>query len=266
MYRRCGVVVAVVPILIAVGEAPAATLGADLAAHRAVYQLSLENSRGNEVSAATGSMAYEVLDACDGWAVRQRLRMVITNHDGQDIEMVSDYTTWESKDGLKLRFRMRQTTDQAVTSEVAGDAELQGQGKPGSAHYTLPEDATKALPAGTLFPMAHTTALLSAARDSRKFAALPLFDGTSTQGAQDSSVVVLKWPDTDTTKWTDLSKLSSGRFHIAFFDRDTNSQQPDYEIAMRYWVNGVADELAMDFGNFVMDGKMSEFALLPHGC
>ena len=40
-------------------------------------------------------MGYEVIDACDGWAVRQRLQMTVTNRDGQDIEMVSDYATWE---------------------------------------------------------------------------------------------------------------------------------------------------------------------------
>ena len=52
---------------------------------------------------ATGTMGYEVMDACDGWAVRQRLSMRLTNSDGQDIEMVSDYATWEAKDGLKFR-------------------------------------------------------------------------------------------------------------------------------------------------------------------
>ncbi len=67
-------------------------------------------------------MGYEVIDACDGWAVRQRLAMTLTNTDGQDIQMVSDYATWESKDGLKFRFHMKQTTDSAVTSQTDGDA------------------------------------------------------------------------------------------------------------------------------------------------
>ena len=58
------------------------------------------------MTAATGSMAYEVQDACDGWATSQRLQMTLTNRDGQDVQMLSEYTTWESKDGLKLRFRM----------------------------------------------------------------------------------------------------------------------------------------------------------------
>src|SRR3954451_17555157 len=114
-------------------------LNAALAAHRAFYKLTLSSSRG-DVIAATGTMGYEVIDACDGWAVRQRLSMTLTNSDGQDIEMVSDYATWESKDGLKFRFHMKQTTDTAVTSQTDGDATLQKAGGPGEAHYTAPQE------------------------------------------------------------------------------------------------------------------------------
>ena len=32
---------------------------------------------------------------------------------------------------------------------------------------------------------------------------------------------------------------------------------------MRYWENGVADDLRMDFGDFVMDGKLTQLKLPP---
>ena len=238
----------------------------DLAAHQAVYNLKLDKAKGDDVTAASGTMAYEVQDACDGWAVRQRLQMTLTNRDGQDIEMQSDYTTWESKDGLKLRFRMRQTTDQAVTSDLAGEAALDGAGLPGSARYSMPPDTKKDLPAGTLFPMQHTAALLKAAAAGTKFLALPLFDGTSGDGAQDSSIVISNWSTAPVGDWPDLKPLASGKFHIAFFNKGPDNQQPDYEVLLRYWDNGVADDLAMDFGDFVMSGKLAEFKLLPHAC
>jgi hypothetical protein len=238
----------------------------DLAAHRALYDLKLDSSHGGDVTSATGTMAYEVQDACDGWATQQRLQMTITNRDGQDVNMLSDYTTWESKDGLKLRFRMRQTTDKAVTSDVEGDATLPATGAPGTAHFTSPGNSTKPLPAGTLFPMMHTEALLKAAQSGKKFLAVPLFDGTTADGAQDSSIVVNGWTTKPEGEWPDLAKLPSGKFHIAFFDRQPDKQQPDYEVSMRYWDNGVADDLDMNFGDFVMAGKLAEFKLLPHGC
>lgn len=235
-----------------------------LAAHQAAYDLELETARA-DVIGASGKMAYEVTDACDGWAVRQRLEMTVTNREGQEENMVSDYTTWESKDGKRLRFRLKQLTDDAVTSEVAGEATKDDDGT-GTAHFTLPEDSTKPLPKGTLFPMAHTQALLTAAKDGKKFLALPLFDGTSAAGAQDSTVAIAAWTPPATTKWKDLDALNSARVRIAFFDRDNTNQQPDYEVGMRYWSNGVADDLSMDFGDFVMRAKLAKFRLSPSGC
>ncbi len=239
----------------------------DLAAHRAVYDLKLDTSKDSSVTAATGKMDYEMLDVCDGWATRQRLAMTVTNNEGQNIQMLSDYTTYESKDGLKLRFRMRQTTDDAVTSDIQGDATLAAGGGGGVAHYTLPHMTTETLPRGTLFPTMHTAALLAAAEAGKKMLALPLFDGTSEKGAQHSFIFITGWHGPSPDKWPPLAKLSSGRFHISFFDRAPNAMEPDYEVSMRYWANGVADSLKMDFGDFVMDGKLRDFRLVPpRGC
>jgi hypothetical protein len=237
-----------------------------LAAHRALYAMTLSSGHGGEIVAARGTMGYEVIDACDGWAVRQRLQMTITNADGQDIQMSSDYTTWESKDGLKLRFHMKQMTDTAVTSQTDGDATLQSLGGPGEAHYTSPHEQTTPLAAGTLFPMVHTETIIAAAREGKRFLTLPLFDGTDENGAEDSSVVILDWKPPFETKYPALSALPNTRVRLAFFDREAGSTTPNYEVGMRYWENGVADNLQMDFGDFAMDAKMSEFTPLPHRC
>src|SRR3978361_242422 len=145
--------------------APACAGGAGqsaMLAHKALYTLTLGGTKGTDVIAARGTMGYEVTDACDGWAVRQRLRMTITNSEGQNIEMASDYATWEAKNGLKFRFHMRQTTDTAVTSQTDGEAFLQKTGGSGEARYTSPHDSTSPLPPGTVFPKAHTPAVIAA--------------------------------------------------------------------------------------------------------
>jgi hypothetical protein len=237
-----------------------------LIAHKALYTLSLDHATGNDVIAARGTMGYEVTDACDGWAVRQRLRMTITNSEGQDIEMASDYATWESKDGLKFRYHMRQTTDTAVTSQTDGEAFLQKPGSVGEAHYTAPHDTISTLPAGTVFPMAHTAAIIAAARDKKHFLTLPLFDGTDENGVEDSFIVVLDWKPPMPSAWPALTSLPSTRVNISFFDHANTSVTPTYEVAMRYWENGVADDMKMDFGDFVMSAKMKEFAPQPHRC
>ena len=237
-----------------------------LAAHHALYNLTLNSSRGGEIVAAHGTMGYEVVDACDGWAVRQRLQMTITNSEGQDIQMASDYATWESKDGLHFRFHMRQMADTAVTSQTDGEASLQRTGGSGEAHYTTPSDDTKTLPAGTLFPMMHTEAILAAARENKRFITLPLFDGTDESGVEDSFIVILDRKQPFKTTHPMLSSLASTRVHLAFFDRKPDTITPSYEVGMRYWENGVADDMQMDFGDFVMNAKLSELAPQPSHC
>ena len=197
-----------------------------LLAHQALYNLTLDQPKGSEVVAARGTMGYEVTDACDGWAVRQRLRMTITNAEGQEIEMASDYATWESKDGLKFRYHMRQTTDTAVTSQTDGEASLRKTGGPGQAHYTTPHDTTARLPAGTVFPMAHTAAIIAAARDKKHFVTLPLFDGTDENGVEDSFIVVLDWKPPMPEQMAALSPLPSTRVQICVFRSPADAMTP----------------------------------------
>jgi hypothetical protein len=239
---------------------------ANLLAHKALYTLTLASVKGTDVIAAHGTMGYEVTDVCDGWAVRQQLRMAITNSDGQEIQMASDYTTWESKDGLRFRYHMRQTTDTAVTSQTDGEASLQKIGGPGQAHYSTPRDAVSQLPPGTVFPMAHTVALINGAREHKHFLSLPLFDGTDENGVEDSFIVVLDWKQPAQNRWPALSPLPSTRVHISFFDHQSSAVTPTYEVAMRYWENGVADDMLMNFGDFTMNAKLTEFAPQPRRC
>ncbi len=238
-----------------------------LAAHRALYELTLDSARaGREITAARGTMGYEVVDVCDGWATRQRLKMTITNSDGQDTNMDSDYATWEAKDGLSFRFHMVQKSDDTVTSQTDGSAHLTRPGGPGEVQYKLPKESTVSLPAGTLFPMSHTLAIITAAREGKKFLALPLFDGTDDDGYEYSSIAILDWKPPFRTDHQFLDSLSSTRVRIAFFDHASDSSTPTYEVAMRYWENGVADAMLMDFGDFVMNAKLTELTPIPRRC
>ena len=240
---------------------------AGLAAHRALYKLTLNKSRGGrQVVSAHGTMGYEVTDVCDGWASRQRLRIAFTNADDLEVETDSDYTTWEARDGLSFRFHMTQKTDGAITSQTDGGAKLSRAGGAGEARYRLPALAVKKLPAGTLFPMMHTLTVISAAREGRKFFAVPLFDGTDENGVEDSSIVVLDWKPPFETAHKVLNPLPSTRVRLAFFDRQSSTGTPSYEVAMRYWENGIADAMLMEFPDFAMDAKLTELTPLPRRC
>ena len=249
-----------------IAAAPAAA--ADLASHRAAYRLSLDNARSSsDVQGADGAMYYEAMDQCDAWTARQRFTLTVTSRSGTSYEMASDYVTWEAKDGSRLRFRLRQTTDGQVTQAITGEARREPGG--GTIRYTEPTEDEIDLPADALFPMAHTNKVLDAAIAGRRVFAVPVFDGTTTEGAQDTNAAITARIEPGTNggdRWASLAALPSFRMRIAFFEAGSNTGQPEYEVAMRYWTNGVADDLKMDFGEFVVDGRLTELEMLPDQC
>jgi hypothetical protein len=253
-------------------QTPAALPGSqDMVAHRAAYRLTFDKARDNsDVSRADGVMLFEVLDACDGWASRQRLTMRLQDRDGQAIETASDYSTWESKDGRHLRFSMTQMTAGAVSNRVSGEATLQPDGS-GMATYEQPTPHTETLPPGTLLPMAHTIRAIATARAGQRMLNVPLMDGTSEDGAQDSTTVLSPWQKEaqPQPRFPLLANQESGRMRIAFFGKDSNgggASSPDYEVGLRYFANGVADELNMDFGEFAVNGRLETLEAVPGGC
>ena len=241
-------------------------------AHRAAYRLKLDSVRDNaSIEQAEGIMLFEVIDACDAWASRQRFTLLVGDRDGNVVETTSDYATLEAKDGSSLRFSLTQMTGGAVTSRVAGDATITAEG--GRIRYQEPAATEEELPPGTILPMIHTLRSLAAARSGQRIFVAPLFDGTSAEGAQDTTTIISGgWlaPQAN-ANFPLLATLSSARMRIAFFERNTTGQgggaaTPDYEVSMRYYENGVADELKMDFGEFVVDGRLGELQPIPSPC
>ena len=232
-----------------------------LAAHHAAYDLTLDTIHGGETVAASGHMTYQVSDACTSWATQQQLDLRTVTRDGGAVELVSDYATLEAKDGRHLAFDMKQKSNGVVTQQLRGEAVVDASGA-GQIRYTLPQKTIVTLPAGTLFPMAHTAAIIRAARAGLKSIAPTLFDGTGTDGAQDTYVTILGWHAAPSnSSQPELAGLGTSRVHVAFFSRTPATITPDYESAMRYFDNGVADQLSMDFGDFTMLGTMRSFTL-----
>jgi hypothetical protein len=241
----------------------------DMAAHRAAYRLTLNKARPNsDVTQAEGAMLFEVVDACDGWATRQRLTLNVTDKAGDQVETSSDYSTYESKDGKHLRFTLTQMAQGAVTQRVAGEATLDGD-RGGAVQYEQPNQDKVALPPGTLLPMMHTIRTLGLAKAGQRMLVTPLFDGTNDDGAQDSTSILSGWTaPMANPRFPLLANQASARMRIAFFGKDAGAgaSAPEYEVGLRYFANGVADEMNMDFGEFAVDGKMESLEALPARC
>ena len=240
-----------------------------MVAHRAAYRLTLDRARDSAgVQSAEGAMLFEVQDACEAWATRQRFTLVVRDRDGNSIETTSDYSTLEAKDGRSLRFSLTQITEGAVTSRISGEATMGDTG--GRVVFADPSPAEMTLPPGTLFPMIHTIRALATARGGQRLLVAPLLDGTTAEGPQDTTTIMTGgWTaPTENAQFPALSPLGSARMRIAFFEpgQQGGASTPGYEVSLRYFANGVADGLKMDFGEFVVDGQMLELAVAPGGC
>lgn len=246
---------------------PSLALAGGLTGQHALYDLTLSKVRTHDLTGAVGQMSFDVVDGCTGWGTTQRMTLLIRNTDGSLSKSVADYITWESKDGKTLTFTLRETdNDGKQQIDDAGTATHTGTDGSGIIAYTTPAHTTLAMPPGTLFPMQHTEALLTAGQEGEKFISPTLFDGTSAGGAQATFVAILGHHGPMPSGFPALSALSSSDVDIAFFERKNDDENPDFRTQMHYFDDGVAANLVLDFGDFVMTGKLSKLTIPPSPC
>ncbi len=237
-----------------------------LTGQHALYTLTLSKLRTHDITGATGQMSFDVVDGCTGWATTQHMTLILRNTDGTLNKSVSDYITWESKNGKTLTFTLRESdNDGKEQIDDAGTATRNPDGS-GLVTYTTPANTMLKLPKGTLFPMMHTEALLAAARAGKKFIAPPLFDGTSADGAQATFVTELGSHPAEKMDWPVLDKIPSADVDIAFFSRKNDDETPNFRTSMRYFEDGVATDLVLDFGDFEMTGRLTKLTIPPSPC
>ncbi|MCG4261264.1 cell envelope integrity EipB family protein [Acetobacter senegalensis] len=240
------------------------TTATPLTAQRASYDLALAESSGGNTLSATGSMTYNVRDTCTAWSTQQHLDIQSATRSGGAVAMESDYTTLESKDGRHLIFRTVQKSNNTILQTISGEATLDAKNAGGVVHYEKPLKKTLKLPPGTLFPMAHTAAIISAAEHGTSNFSPLLFDGTGEDGAQYTYITAFHWDKPESAPpFPALQNMAAGRVHVAFFGHAQDAILPDYEIGMRYFANGVSDNLDMDFGDFRMAGTLRSLTIPP---
>lgn len=230
----------------------------------ATYALSLTKVRGHSVTGATGRLNFNVLETCRAYTVSQRMTLLIRNQDGSLSRTVSNYDTWESKGGHRMSFVLRQTEDGKTVIEDQGTATTGPKG--GEVKYLVPKGKIVKLPPGTLFPMAHTRMILHAAAAGKPYIDPPLFDGTSVHGAEHTFVAILGHKDGSHSKFPALNMQPSTLVDIGFFRRTNHDTEPDFRTQMRYYPDGVSRDVRLDFGTFVLHGKLTSLMVPPSAC
>jgi hypothetical protein len=240
--------------------------GSHLTGQIAIYDLSLAKVRTHDVTGATGQMRFAVADGCTGWGTTQHMTLLIRNADGSLTKTVTDYVTWETKNGSMLTFNLSERDNDGKTIIDDAGTALHGAGGAGTISYSTPANRVMTMPPGTLFPMAHTAAILDAGMRGEKFISVPLFDGTTDDGAQHTFVVILGQGKDGAAPFPDLAKRTTTDVDIAFYERKSSDQNPDFRSQMRYYDDGVANNITMDFGDFVLVGKLAHLNIPASNC
>ncbi len=237
--------------------------------HKAVYRLTLSSVAGsNAVSAASGRMVMNWTDVCDGWATDLDLRVRLFAPEGEELRFGSAVSSWEAKDGRVLRFQVKDRSTYFPSSDRRGRAVLDQTGA-GKAYFSEPKDLTIELPKGTLFPTAHSLAVLKAAKAGQHLLVAPIFDG-SEEGpdslVQASAAIFGPFQDEE-ARIASLADVPYYKISLAFFLASDPEPLPAHEVSLRLYVNGVVDRQLFDYGDFVLAADIAELTYHPDpGC
>jgi hypothetical protein len=241
-----------------------------LVPHLATYDMKLSVARPNSgIAEVSGRMVLETVDSCDGWEVKQRIKLKFLRNDGEEFDTDSSFTSYETKDGLSLRFSVRNIQNDEVEEELRGHAELEGQGGKGRASFSLPEARSFELPAGTLFPTTHLALLIRHARDGDKSVTYNVFDGARLDGAFQVNAVIGRAPRQSAGPPVrgDVALLRNQQawsMRLAFFAAgDRGSANPEYELALDLLANGIARSMILDYGDFAVEARLVQIQALP---
>lgn len=250
-----------------------------LAPHRAVYEITLADSRGGAgVSELTGRMVYELTgSACQGYTQNMRFVTRMTSQEGATSVTDMRSTSWEDALAKAFRFNSSQYKDTKLEETTDGDANRSDAGGEVKVEITKPAKKAISLKKDTFFPVQHSMALLTAARKGDRFFIADLYDG-SEKGEKVFSTASFIGPAKPVgynrtlpaaQNAEPLNKLRSWPISISYFEEGSEKKDamPAYELAFLYFENGVSRRLFIDYGDFAVRGTLQKVEFLePAKC
>jgi hypothetical protein len=247
-----------------------------LAAHRAVYDLSLADDNGS-VQSARGRIVYEVTGgACDGYASTIRQVLVLESESGTVTSDVRT-TTFEDPRGAKFRFKTETRNGREAREVVDGDAVRRADGL--AVRLSKPRRSKVELNGDIIFPMAHLARLISAAKSGEKLVSARVFDGSDDGRTSYDTLAVIgrsgagaaaRETAIETGKKTppDLNALFGNAPHwpvsVSYFGpaKIRGESLPTYVVSLDLYENGIARSLVLQYNEFTLKGELKQLQLL----
>jgi hypothetical protein len=244
-----------------------------LVPHRAIYDLSLGETRGNtQVAAVRGRILYDFDgNACQGYSLEFRQVSELDSGEGKVSTTDLRSTTWETADAKSFKFTSQNFVDQNLVDTVDGHAEHDNSKT--AVNLDKPEQKSLSLAAGVVFPTEHMMRIINAGRARQNILDFPVYDGSETgDKVFDTLSVVGSRIAPDERKHDDaavdvpsLATVPRWPVTISYFEggkkAESGEQTPAYAIGFELYENGISRALRLDYNDFVVDGKLSSLEL-----
>ena len=259
-----------------------------LVPHKALYVVKLLSTKsGSQMLDLSGKMYFEWKPTCEGWITNHRFSLDYDYADNPSVNISSDFSTVENSSGTKLDYFSRRRRDGEVYDELRGSATVDPVTRAGEAVFTTPPDLSFALDKGTLFPTAHTVALVENARKGNKFLNVRIFDGSDEEGPVDinafigpqtknNDVVIsniqsrkslIFKPASTNSIDNSLLDVPGWNVRMAFFPVNAPEATADYELSMVLHENGVISDMVIEYADFSVRQKLVALEKLsPENC
>ena len=266
--------IAAMPLLFTAPSAAAPS--AQLLPHRAIYEMTLDNNAsGGSIGNIVGRMVFEIKGSrCEGFTQTMRMVTRVTPQKGAPRTTDIRTSSWEAADGKQFRFDSKQYMNQKLSEKSAGTATRKSDATPGSGvdiQITVPNQRKIAVDGPIMFPAQHSLAILKAASDGKRSVFTRIYDG-SEQGAkayetntfigkaENGTAPLPRSMETNIGGATALKGRTSWPVIMSFYEigGDKNDAPPIYEMAFRYFDNGVSTDLRIDYGKFALKGRLSK--------
>ena len=239
-----------------------------LVPHRAIYDLSLQQTRGNSsIASVRGRILYDFSgSACDGYSLTFRQVSELNNTEGKESTSDLRSTSWEGGDAKRFKFTSQNFVDGNLVNAVEGHADHAG--KITAVDLNRPVHKTLDLGGRLVFPTEHLVRAIEAARTGKTILSFPVYDGSENGEKVFNTLTVIgkriapgeRNHDDAAAHEAKLANVPRWPVTISYFARDKASQSgeqtPDYAIGFELYDNGISRALTLDYNDFVVSGKM----------
>ncbi len=253
--------------------AAAQNLPIALIPHRAIYDLSLGETRGNsQVAGVRGRILYDFDgNACQGYSLEFRQVSELDSGEGKVSTSDLRSTTWEGADAKSFKFTSENFVEENLVNAVDGQAKHDATKT--VVDLEKPRQRTLNLDAGVVFPTEHMVRVINAARAGKSILDFPVYDGSDTgDKVFDTLTVIGHQIAPDERNHADaaadepkLERVPRWPVTISYFDKgkaeNSSEQTPTYAIGFELYENGISRALTLDYNDFVVTGKLTSLEI-----